>query len=507
MLLTKLLYIQDPSFEVRKERLVIKFRRISEKYYMVDDMETPGNYFNYKSIRYSFPTVFNVTPRKNNNPKVVRCKTCRKVFSRMATLKVHRRTHAAFTPGPYTPKDFAKRFSTGTVSREPYRPAAHLKLLEAVTPHPKEYPGYSSSPGPLPYIKPGSNLHLMDDSFRVGDMIGEGGFAKVIFNQFFSYLLCYFVHHKENHYLNVNSVKVYSAFWENGPPEEQSTVLKVQMPANDWEWYILNQVHSRFDALTHPLKEEKGAAWKGGFMSGPRCYTFRDGAVIISQLQKMGTLLDLVNLTKNADKSIIEPIAIYLTAEVLGLMELLHSINVVHADLKPDNFLVRHVPSTQSSPSLQLIDFGKAIDIVIEPGDEKKSDSVSREISKEFANKPNDTNGEASKLENGVNTNNGINATNTEVAGDSKDSPATNINLEATIVNGSGDVTAGKVDVEGVKAENGTKDDVASKPDAGNRTEEKAGEDGGRTGKYHLDYFGIAGKAIILREAAKKVLF
>ena len=51
----------------------------------------------------------------------------------------------------------------------------------------------------------------------------------------------------------------------------------------------------------------------------PRCYTYADGNILVTQHQRMGTLLDLVNLTKNADKQIIEPIAIYLTAELLGM--------------------------------------------------------------------------------------------------------------------------------------------------------------------------------------------
>ena len=72
-----------------------------------------------------------------------------------------------------------------------------------------------------------------------------------------------------------------------------------------------------------------------------------------------------------------EPIAIYMTAELLGLLELLHSLQIVHADIKPDNFLVRHTPSTQSSPSLQVIDFGKAIDLRLEEeasGDTQKEE-------------------------------------------------------------------------------------------------------------------------------------
>ena len=114
-----------------KERLVIKFRRITGSYYMVDDIpdspDSPFKYFNYKSQRYSFPTYLTVAPSYSSpakkaaaggSPKVYRCKTCRKVFSKMSTLKVHRKTHAAFAPaGTFTPGDFAKRFSSEKVSR------------------------------------------------------------------------------------------------------------------------------------------------------------------------------------------------------------------------------------------------------------------------------------------------------------------------------------------------------------------------------------------------------
>ena len=41
----------------------------------------------------------------------------------------------------------------------------------------------------------------------------------------------------------------------------------------------------------------------------------------------------------------------------------MHKCEVVHADLKPDNFLVLHTPGTISLPCLQLIDFGKSVDL------------------------------------------------------------------------------------------------------------------------------------------------
>jgi len=112
---------------------------------------------------------------------------------------------------------------------------------------------------------------------------------------------------------------------------------------------------------------EEAVQWQTGFMATPRCFTYRDGNILVTQIQRMGTLLDLVNLTKNSDKCIIEPIAIYLTAELLGLIELIHAMRIVHADIKPDNFLLCHTPSSaRPEPSLQLIDFGKAIDLELE---------------------------------------------------------------------------------------------------------------------------------------------
>ena len=53
-------------------------------------------------------------------------------------------------------------------------------------------------------------------------------------------------------------------------------------------------------------------------MFSPRCYTFSGGAILISRRQKLGTLLDTINLVKNSDKNLVEPLAIYIIADILG---------------------------------------------------------------------------------------------------------------------------------------------------------------------------------------------
>ena len=98
-------------------------------------------------------------------------------------------------------------------------------------------------------------------------------------------------------------------------------------------------------------------------------------------LQKLGSMLDIVNITKTSgvQKSCIEPMAIYFTIEMLGMVDALHKAEILHADIKADNFLLQGIPLPNQgaksanemfkdlSPALQLIDFGKSIDLRLLP--------------------------------------------------------------------------------------------------------------------------------------------
>ena len=44
------------------------------------------------------------------------------------------------------------------------------------------------------------------------------------------------------------------------------------------------------------------------------------------------------------------------------LRALLHSIDLIHGDLKPDNLMLTQIPGGETS-AVQLIDFGKVIDL------------------------------------------------------------------------------------------------------------------------------------------------
>jgi checkpoint serine/threonine-protein kinase len=76
-----------------------------------------------------------------------------------------------------------------------------------------------------------------------------------------------------------------------------------------------------------------------------------------------------------------ETVALYYTAEILRIIDTVHSCGVLHCDVKPDNFLVildenclewsetysKNGSTGWAGHGLQLIDFGRAVDTLLLP--------------------------------------------------------------------------------------------------------------------------------------------
>ena len=66
-----------------------------------------------------------------------------------------------------------------------------------------------------------------------------------------------------------------------------------------------------------------------------------------------------------------EGIAMFFMVEILSILEAVHNCNIIHADIKPDNFLVQAIPKSnpcddifsEDTKCLKLIDFGRSIDM------------------------------------------------------------------------------------------------------------------------------------------------
>ncbi|XP_018374044.1 PREDICTED: uncharacterized protein LOC108768192 isoform X2 [Trachymyrmex cornetzi] len=138
----------------------------------------------------------------------------------------------------------------------------------------------------------------------------------------------------------------------------ETVALKTQKPAWVWEYYIVREIKTR---LTNPHMLR-------GFMDVTMAYVANNGSVLVSEYSKFGTLLEVTNQIKLATgKPLMETLTIFFTIEMLQIVEYLHKCQIIHGDIKPDNFLLMRLPTQDVRPTIQLIDFGCSIDMKLFP--------------------------------------------------------------------------------------------------------------------------------------------
>ncbi|ODV80629.1 uncharacterized protein CANTADRAFT_25089 [Suhomyces tanzawaensis NRRL Y-17324] len=148
--------------------------------------------------------------------------------------------------------------------------------------------------------------------------------------------------------------------------------LKVESPASEWEFYILNQVYRRLIGQDKTISSL--------IVKPDSLYHFKDESYLIIDFHSQGTVLDIINHYKNKGLTLEEVLCILLTIELLKAVETLHNIGILHGDLKADNCMINFTESdelsetysaetisTWSKKSITLIDFGRAIDLTLFP--------------------------------------------------------------------------------------------------------------------------------------------
>lgn len=146
--------------------------------------------------------------------------------------------------------------------------------------------------------------------------------------------------------------------------------LKVESPSSKWEYYILTQIHQRLSIFDSNIREM--------IVRPEALFLFQDESYLLMNYVNQGTILDVINIYKNRGSTADEVLCIYLTVELLKIIEVLHSIGIIHGDLKADNCMIRFSSSKEWSDtysrygtdgwcnkSITLIDFGRAIDMTL----------------------------------------------------------------------------------------------------------------------------------------------
>ncbi|KAK9761543.1 protein kinase [Basidiobolus ranarum] len=193
-----------------------------------------------------------------------------------------------------------------------------------------------------------SLLFLGNSSFIVQKKLGEGGFGKV-----------YLVQSLDSTPELVNQVQM-EAFY---------SAMKVQTPADAWEFHILNQLHQRLCSKLSKMIVKPYAL-----------YYYQDMSYLLMECSTQGTLLDVVNYHKVQGKLMDEITVMFFAVEILKIIEGLHNAQILHSDLKVDNILLRmekvdhwdesYAPEGEQgwhAKGLKIIDFGRAIDLSLFP--------------------------------------------------------------------------------------------------------------------------------------------
>ncbi|CAF1324532.1 unnamed protein product [Adineta steineri] len=139
---------------------------------------------------------------------------------------------------------------------------------------------------------------------------------------------------------------------------------KIQHPPTVWEFYILTELSRRTirKAGQFDLNQRIPTVY--------RLIEYNDYSVMLMQRAPQ-TLLDFANYHISRDRYVPLCYQLYYSIEMLRIFDYMHRLRIIHCDVKPDNFMVLHCPTTFSTkkascapiPSLMLIDFNRSIDL------------------------------------------------------------------------------------------------------------------------------------------------
>ncbi|XP_004633203.1 mitotic checkpoint serine/threonine-protein kinase BUB1 [Octodon degus] len=229
---------------------------------------------------------------------------------------------------PITAPDFAVE--------NPWDEKLILKLLSGLSNPVSSYPNSFEWQCKLPAIKPKTEFCLGSLLVYVSHLLGTGAFAQVY----------------EATCGDVNDTKT-----------KQKCVLKVQKPASPWEFYIGTQLMERLKPTARHM-----------FIKFYSAHLFQNGSILVGDLYSYGTLLNAINLYKNTPEKVMpQALVIAFAIRMLYMIEQVHSCEIIHGDIKPDNFILGNRFLEQDdddedlAAGLALIDLGQSIDMKLFP--------------------------------------------------------------------------------------------------------------------------------------------
>ncbi|XP_070378766.1 mitotic checkpoint serine/threonine-protein kinase BUB1-like isoform X3 [Dermacentor albipictus] len=235
--------------------------------------------------------------------------------------------------------------------KDPFSEETRCSILTLWQPQQSDQEQLLESSGKRPVLKEDAQITLGGQEVKVLHHLASGAYARV-------YLA-----------LILNTEETYLDDDESfEAPSQMKVVLKADNSRTNayWETYIYCELRRRFnEALS-------GAPASCVVDLQLACF-FNNGAILVFPYSPYGTLLDLVRrYQKQGHRCIPECLVLYFALELITTLQQVHLCGIIHADVKPDNVVITDLPSKagfldrfteQGTRCLQLIDFGRAIDM------------------------------------------------------------------------------------------------------------------------------------------------
>ncbi|XP_007891382.2 mitotic checkpoint serine/threonine-protein kinase BUB1 beta [Callorhinchus milii] len=215
-----------------------------------------------------------------------------------------------------------ENFHVNVTSDDPWSKEVQKQLLGSLHKTLNSFPEFHVQSSPLPHPKDGSVLNLGSETFKIKQAVGREQ-CRRFYGSSTSSLVC-------------------------------NAIIKVDSHTVPWDFYINQQ-----------LKERLGSQFSNYFSSKCSCYLFEDGCVTVDWNMNCKTIQDLLQGLSTLQVEL----TLFLTLDLLALVEQLHQAEIVHGDVQPETLFLGDwfcKPSTSCvniAGMVKLVDFTHSLDL------------------------------------------------------------------------------------------------------------------------------------------------
>lgn len=221
---------------------------------------------------------------------------------------------------------------------DPHDPTTYCRVLPSLAEPLARRSSWINAKCPMPVIKSNVSFQAGPDKYLVDELVSAE-------DQIYTAQL-----------LNEDSI-------ENSDFITKNICFKVDQPANEWLFYICDELHKRL------VKQKTQPDIELAIMNADPAVIFTDGSILIDEYYRFVTLDDFVNVCKATKRPFPKSVAAYITLELILLVKGIHSCDIIHTNILPRNIVFASVPSKDDINHvndrisvIKLLGFDRAID-------------------------------------------------------------------------------------------------------------------------------------------------